>query len=206
MKFPGAMAPLAIDAFPHTGKNWIGFRFAPGWNLRIRIVAEHAIEADQAPLSLMVWPVITGIHCPVADGLGIPAKGKFDQSVATGPVQIGSRMVAGADDEVDFRLGHVRLFTVKVELILALEILPIMLHHRVVSVRRTVIVGFCIVFDPVVRGRPVERSPHARAAVTLPDAWMTSGADLRVEVSSGRATASGTTYNAGLPPHSGDFS
>ena len=70
-------------------------------------------------------------------------------------------MIAGSHDEVDFRLCHVGLLTVEVELILELVKPPVMLDHSVVGAGGRVKVCFGVVFDQIGSAWPVERSPHA---------------------------------------------
>src|SRR6185312_1119060 len=68
MGAPRAMAALAVDA---TGKRPAKYRSGSGsvsacFNLRITVVAEHALVGNLPAEVFLVGPVVTRIHCPIA--------------------------------------------------------------------------------------------------------------------------------------------
>jgi hypothetical protein len=69
-------------------------------DVRISIVAEHAVVPDLAAEAFVIGAVVARVHGPVAALFGVPGKRQFDQRVAKCPVQVGARVGAGPYDEV----------------------------------------------------------------------------------------------------------
>src|SRR6187431_1897253 len=101
-------------------------------------------------------------------------------------MQIGPRMISRPQYEVDLLLDHIRLTTVEADLMTALIISPVLLIHRVVSIRSGVIEGISLrkILDRRLHAR--ERPAHSGLTIRLPDSLMASGTDGAVNVASVR--------------------
>lgn len=157
----------------------------PIGNLWISVVAKHAVVGDFAAKPFMVWTVIAGVHRPMTALVGIPAQGKFDESVAGGSVQEGARVIAGAHDEVDWLLHHVDFAPVGPQLMPALEELSVSPQHGEVTVGRCVVVSALPVGQGVLDRWSREGSAHSGQSILLPDVAMASGTSLRRRVVGG---------------------
>ena len=71
--------------------------------LGVGVVAEQTASIHFAGKALVTCPVITGAHLPIAPATGIPTDWQFQQRVLWCPVQIGARVVPGAEDVIH---GH----------------------------------------------------------------------------------------------------
>ena len=99
-------------------------------------------------------------------------------------MQIGTRVVAGADDVIDLLLNHVGFFSIEADSVATLKELSVMLDHGVGHARGLVIQGVLlnIVFDDVLRRGAIERAAHTRLAVSGSDVVMACGADRWIDV------------------------
>src|SRR5271165_3396100 len=184
MLFAAPMASLAIDSFRQAresgGRAWIVVVRLR--NLRIRIVAEHAIVGDSPPEPQMIGAIIARIHSPIPSFLGVPGERQLDERAVGVVMQVGSHVVSGSDNEVNLLFSEVVLFAVEPDLILALIITSVPLDHGEVRVGgrmiKSVFVG--IVLDPILGPGAIKRTPHASAAVALPNLGMASGTGLRI--------------------------
>src|SRR5215207_10106769 len=82
----------------------------------------------------MVWPVITGIHRPIAAILRVPRNRKFDNFVPRILMDKCPDVVAGPQNIVDLLLIDIRGFSIGPELMAPLEVTPLALEHCVVLV------------------------------------------------------------------------
>ena len=174
-----AVAPLAIDSLRHVlRKNRLALRFVMARrNVRIRVVAEHALVSDIAPRCGVRY-IEPRTHAPGAALLRVPAQRKLDQPAPLGSMQICACVVAGPKDEIDRQLFDIRLFTVEPDLPPPLVVFALPHEHRIVRVRSLV----RVVFDCVFRRGTVKRSSHSSAPVGLVDSCVTAGADFGIHV------------------------
>ena len=132
----GSVTSLAIDPFrqrilvDRLGKRLV----MAGRDLRIPVVAEHALVGDRAAEAIVIGTVVTRIHRPVASLFGVPGQRKLDQRVAAGPMQICASVIAGAHDEVDALFHDVDFPAREIDLMAALIILAIAQEHREIAV------------------------------------------------------------------------
>ena len=107
------VAPLAVDSL---GKRIQIYRFCEGLavalrNLRIPVVAIHAVVGDFPPKALVVRSVVARIHGPLPALVRVPPQREFQEGIAGGPRKEGAGMISRPDDEVDTLLHHIYLAT-----------------------------------------------------------------------------------------------
>src|SRR5262252_9391319 len=96
------VAPLAVDSFgQRTGESWLRLQLLmTGGNLRVRVVAEHALVIDLAAGIGLIGRVVPWVHAPVAALLGVPAERKLLQSAGSSLMEESSGVAAGSHDKV----------------------------------------------------------------------------------------------------------
>ncbi len=127
-----------------SGREIAGFGalFAIGvGDLRIGIVAGHALVGDGACGAGVIGAVVAGIHGEGAAVFGVPAERELLERAASGAVQVGFGVIAGAEDEIDLLLFDVGLAAVEAELPAPLEDAAGALDHGEVAGGRRVVVG-----------------------------------------------------------------
>src|SRR5690348_1274437 len=80
-------------------------------------------------------------------------------------------MVAGSQDKIDLFLNRIRLFAVEADLMTTLVELAVLPVHRIVAVRRFVVVGIpsLVVLEGGRFPNPRKGTSHACTAVGFPD-------------------------------------
>src|ERR1043166_4721909 len=98
----GAVAALAIDALGQRREiARLGALFTiRGRDLRIGVVAAHALVRDGTRGAGIIGAVVTGIRRPGSAVFGVPAERQLLKCSARGEVQVSSRMIAGAEHEI----------------------------------------------------------------------------------------------------------
>ena len=74
----------------------------------------HLLVND-ANRALIIGPVVTRVHRPITSFLEVPREGQLLQSPAACEVQVGARVIAVAEDEVNLLLFHIGLASHSVE-------------------------------------------------------------------------------------------
>src|SRR5439155_22108693 len=140
----GAVAALAIDAFGE-GREVLCFGALlaiGGRDLRVGIVAGHALVGDGAGGARIIGTVVARIHGEGAAVFGVPAEWELLESTARRAMQVGVGVIAGAEDEIDLLLFDISFFAIEAELPAALNGAPATLDHGEVAAGRLVVVGF----------------------------------------------------------------
>src|SRR4051812_30378170 len=130
-----AVATLAVNAFRQGGRI-DGARerlLMPSGNLRVGVVAEHALVGDGPAEALVAGAIVARIHGPVAAVLRVPAERQLDDRTFRRAIHIGAGVVARAHDVVDALLHYVDLRACGVELVTALKDLAVADRHREVA-------------------------------------------------------------------------
>src|ERR1051326_7465054 len=132
----------------------------------------------------MPLPIESRAHQPAAAIFGIPRKRQLNESIRRRPMQIGPDLVTGPDHVVHLLLHYVSGLAVEAGLIASLEIFPIPLDHREVTLGwRMKVSGLRCPFRQRVGGRrPAERASHAGFAVCFRDRRMARAAYRGVDV------------------------
>ncbi len=179
------MAALAIDA---VGERQLVNRFGPRLfvslgNLRISVVAEEALVVHGALGAGVIAAVEAREHVPASVIFRIPAERKLLQASARSQMEVGTAMVAGAENVVGGFFFDVGLVAFVIELPAALISFAIALNHGEVAVRGRVIKGLGWGgIGGVVGGDFSEGAAHARLRKIGGDIGVAGGAEGRVRV------------------------
>jgi len=177
------MAALAINPFRQAiAKNEFAVGCFMCGDLRIAIVAEHAVIADFAA-RVRRGGIVARIHGEMAALFRVPGEWQFDQRAARRAMQISAHPAARAHDVIDAQLFHVLFPALVPELPSALIKLAVAHQHRVVGCG-------CLV-EKTARRRilfvwAIESVCHARVLIAARGGRVTALALTRIRV--GRCT------------------
>src|SRR5947208_894486 len=103
MLFAGTMTAFARDSVRYRpGEPRLGSKsVVRAGSLRVRVVAEHAVVANETLSARMVRRVVPGAHSPVAASFGVPAHRQFCQGSTRGQMQVRPSMVARPKNEIN---------------------------------------------------------------------------------------------------------
>ena len=102
-------------------------------------MTKEAVVGNRPSESIVVRPVIAGVHRPIATFFRVPSQRQFNQRIRACPMQIGPRVITGTHHIINLFLSRVDRLAARIQLIPALKILPLAFNHREVRVRRLVI-------------------------------------------------------------------
>ena len=145
-------------------------------------MARHALVMNHARRTLVIEPVVAGIHAPFAAVFRIPTERQLLQCIAGRQVQECPCVVAGAKNKIDRFLFDIGVPAVESNLPAPLVEFAVALNVLEITVRRLVKKGAAVLdhFRKILACRRVEGSAHASLPKRGSDAFVAPGANFRV--------------------------